>query len=197
MYCRAREWSVMREKNQLAIESYEGLLQGVVHLLERARTASARSVNAIMTSTYWEIGRRIVEYEQKGERRAAYGQAFLARLAADLAGRFGRGFSERNLGKMRLFYLSWKIPPTLTAKSPDAVSTGSGKPPTVSAKSQEYNILQTGSAGQGVSVPLPDRPPRPRNPVPGNRGNQTCPRNTSGPTRITSWLSFPGNPGTK
>ena len=66
MYCRAREWSVMREKNQLAIESYEGLLQGVVHLLERARTASARSVNAIMTSTYWEIGRRIVEYEQKG-----------------------------------------------------------------------------------------------------------------------------------
>ncbi|PYV21951.1 MAG: DUF1016 domain-containing protein, partial [Acidobacteria bacterium] len=93
----------MREKNQLAIESYEGLLQGVVHLLERARTASARSVNAIMTSTYWEIGRRIVEYEQKGERRAAYGQAFLARLAADLAGRFGRGFSERNLGKMRLF----------------------------------------------------------------------------------------------
>src|SRR5213596_1964587 len=111
----------MREKNQLAIESYEGLLQGVVHLLERARTASARSVNAIMTSTYWEIGRRIVEYEQKGERRAAYGQALLARLAADLAGRFGRGFSERNLGKMRLFYLSWKIPPTLTAKSPDAV----------------------------------------------------------------------------
>ena len=89
----------------------------VVHLLERARTASARSVNAIMTSTYWEIGRRIVEYEQKGERRAAYGQALLARLAADLAGRFGRGFSERNLGKMRLFYLSWKIPPTLTAKS--------------------------------------------------------------------------------
>ena len=162
MYCRAREWSVMREKNQLAIESYEGLLQGVVHLLERARTASARSVNAIMTSTYWEIGRRIVEYEQKGERRAAYGQAFLARLAADLAGRFGRGFSERNLGKMRLFYLSWKIPPTLTAKSPDAVSTGSGKPPTVSAKSvpivginPEASEAESAPSGSPVRFPLP------------------------------------------
>ncbi|PYV20616.1 MAG: hypothetical protein DMG27_22565, partial [Acidobacteria bacterium] len=65
----------------------------------------------------------------------AYGQALLARLAADLAGRFGRGFSERNLGKMRLFYLSWKIPPTLTAKSPDAVITDGGKAPTASAKS--------------------------------------------------------------
>jgi len=130
----------MTEKNQLVTGSYAGLLQGVVHLLEQARTASARSVNAIMTSTYWEIGRRIVEYEQKGERRAAYGQALLARFASDLTGRFGRGFSERNLGKMRLFYLSWKIPPTVSAKSPDAVTTGSGNPPAASAES----VLTTG-----------------------------------------------------
>jgi predicted nuclease of restriction endonuclease-like (RecB) superfamily len=123
-------------QNQSIIRSYDGLLQGVVHVLEQARTASARSVNAFMTSTYWEIGRRIVEYEQRGERRAAYGQALLTRLAADLSGRFGRGFSERNLEKMRLFYLSWRIPPTLSAKSPGAITPSStaGKSPTVSAK---------------------------------------------------------------
>jgi len=152
----------MREKNQLAIESYEGLLQGVVHLLERARTASARSVNAVMTSTYWEIGRRIVEYEQKGERRAAYGQALLARLAADLAGKFGRGFSERNLAKMRLFYLSWKIPPTLTAKSPDAVITDGGKPPTASAKSAPIvGIKPEALEAEGAPYSSPVRFPLP------------------------------------
>jgi hypothetical protein len=123
----------MTEKNPMAAKSYDGLLQGVVHLLEEARRGAARSVNAILTATYWEIGRQIVEHEQEGKRRADYGEALLARLAADLRGRFGRGFSERNLGKMRLFYLSWKIPPTVSAESSNAVPTGSGIPPTVSA----------------------------------------------------------------
>jgi len=107
----------MTEKNPLVAKSYDGLLQGVVHLLEEARRSAARSVNAFMTATYWEIGCPIVEHEQHGKRRADYGEALLARLAADLTGQFGRGFSERNLGRMRLFYLSWKIPPTVSAKS--------------------------------------------------------------------------------
>jgi hypothetical protein len=47
-------------------QDYSGLLTGVTKLLEEARHASARSVNEILTVTYWEIGRRIVEYEQKG-----------------------------------------------------------------------------------------------------------------------------------
>jgi hypothetical protein len=107
----------MTTKNPVVAKSYDGLLQGVVHLLEEARRSASRSVNAIVTATYWEIGRRIVEHEQQGKRRADYGEALLARLAADLTGRFGRGFSEGNLGKMRLFYHSWKIPPTPSAKS--------------------------------------------------------------------------------
>ncbi len=117
--------------------SYNGLLKGLVELLEQARRASARAVNAVMTATYWEIGRRIVEYEQKGERRAAYGQALLAKLGADLSVRYGRGFSERNLEKMRLFYLSWRISPTLSARSQRMLGTGtaSRKSPTPSAKS--------------------------------------------------------------
>ena len=75
----------------------------IVALLELARRAAARSVNALMTASYWEIGRRIVEFEQGGRDRAEYGETLLARLATDLTARFGRGFSRQNLQQMRLF----------------------------------------------------------------------------------------------
>ena len=99
---------------------YETLLRGVSTLLEEARRLAARSVNTIITATYWEIGRRIVEYEQRGATRAAYGEALLKWLSADLTKRFGRGFSERNLEQMRLFYLGWPISQTPSAKSQPA-----------------------------------------------------------------------------
>jgi len=114
----------MKEENRLITESYKGLLRGVVHLLEEARKTSARSVNAILTATYWEIGRRIVEYEQEGKRRANYGEALIARLAADLTTRFRRGFSETNLKQMREFYLTWPIRHTLSDESEVATRAG-------------------------------------------------------------------------
>ncbi len=95
---------------------YDTVLKGVAELLESARRASARATNAVMTATYWEIGRRIVEHEQSGEKRAEYGTALLNRLSLDLTARFGRGFSERNLEQMRLFYLGWQISQTASAK---------------------------------------------------------------------------------
>lgn len=76
---------------------------------------SARSVNAIMTATYWEIGRRIVEHEQGGEKRAGYGEALIPRLAQDLTTRFGRGFGVDNLELMRSFYLAFP-PPAVAAR---------------------------------------------------------------------------------
>ena len=108
---------LMAEKNPLVTELYDGLLQGVVRLLEEARKTSARSVNAIMTATNWEIGRRIVEREQEGRRRAGYGEALIERLACDLTARFRRGFSQSNLKKMREFYLAWPIRQTLSDES--------------------------------------------------------------------------------
>ncbi len=106
----------MTKKNPLVAKSYDGLLQGVVHLLEEARRGAARSINAILTATYWEIGRRIVEHEQEGKRRAVYGEALIEKLAADLTGRFGRGFSRRNLFQMREFYATWPIVQTASAQ---------------------------------------------------------------------------------
>ena len=76
----------------LSSAEYSGIHGDIVALLEHGRRAAARSVNALMTATYWEIGRRIVEFSQGGEGRAAYGQALLERLSVDLTARFGRGF---------------------------------------------------------------------------------------------------------
>ena len=88
-------------------DGYQAVLTDVTNLIESARCDAARSVNSVMTITYWKVGRRIVEHEQRGQKRAAYGERLIARLSADLARRFGRGYSEVNLKQMRRFYLEW------------------------------------------------------------------------------------------
>ncbi len=107
--------------------AYDRVLTDMVGLLDNARRMAARTVNAVMTATYWEIGRRIVEEEQGGKRRAGYGDALLAQLAEDLTKRLGRGFSNRSLRKMRQFYIlrpAEEIWPTLSAKSVKALQSG-------------------------------------------------------------------------
>ena len=86
------------------------VLHGIVELLEASRRAAARAVNVVMTTTYWEVGRRIVEFEQGGKQRADYGEELIRTLAVGLTERFGRGFSKRNLDYMRAFYLAWPTP---------------------------------------------------------------------------------------
>lgn len=101
-------------------DSYSVIHSDIVILLEAARSAAARSVNALMTASYWETGRRIVEFEQGGRNRATYGDDLIKRLGADLTRQFGRGFGWRNLAQMRSFYLAWpteRILQTLSAKS--------------------------------------------------------------------------------
>jgi predicted nuclease of restriction endonuclease-like (RecB) superfamily len=91
----------------LSQTDYAAVHGDIVALLEAARRAAARSVNAVMTATYWAVGRRIVEGEQGGQERAAYGEALINRLGGDLSRQFGRGFGQRNLAQMRAFYLAW------------------------------------------------------------------------------------------
>jgi predicted nuclease of restriction endonuclease-like (RecB) superfamily len=86
---------------------YADILADVARLVEDARRAAARSINTVMTSTYWQIGRCIVEREQAGAPRAGYGDALLQRLSADLTKRFGRGFSIDRLETARLFYRAY------------------------------------------------------------------------------------------
>ena len=139
---------------------YGGLLTGISELLDQARRMSARTVNNILTATYWEIGRRIVEYEQGGKARAEYGEELLKRLARDLTARHGRGFSGRNSSRMRAFYLGWEILPTPSAKFeawarlPSDMGGGNEILPTLSAISTREAIVQTPSAESPV-VPVP------------------------------------------
>lgn len=132
--------------------SYDTLLAGAVRLIEQARHTSARAVNVVMTAVYWEIGRRIVEFEQGGERRAEYGAAVIRRLAADLTKKCGRGFGEVNLSQMKKFYLLWPAARIL--------QTASEEFPARTRRSDLGMIFQTPSeksslAGLSARFPLP------------------------------------------
>lgn len=100
-----RKSSVIARPNKgVAKLDYRNWSGGITALLEEARQQSARHINAILTATYWEIGRRIAEYLQAGEERADYGDEMLERLSTDLTKKFGRGFSRPNLQQMKKFY---------------------------------------------------------------------------------------------
>lgn len=112
----------MAKSRKLKVQSrtpdpgYGTLVAGISDLLDHARHSSARAVNGILMATYWEVGRRVVEFEQGGKARAEYGEALLKRLAQDLTALYGRGFSKSNLFLMRSFYLSWQIFQTPSGK---------------------------------------------------------------------------------
>ncbi|SKB51688.1 PDDEXK nuclease domain-containing protein [Malaciobacter marinus] len=85
-------------------------------LLQDARQKVYQSINSTMTLTYYKIGKRIVEEEQGGEKRAEYGKALLKNLSEQLSKEFGKGYSEQNLKNMRQFYLSYKKRQTLSSE---------------------------------------------------------------------------------
>ena len=71
--------------------SAEPLYREIRSVLESARAGAYRAVNAAMVQAYWQVGRLIVEHEQKGRRRAGYGEAVIATLAERLTQDLGRG----------------------------------------------------------------------------------------------------------
>jgi len=125
-------------KRRVASRSdYDALLSNLVGLLEHARRSASRAVNAVLTMTYWEIGRSIFEHQQEGQARAGYGEELLGLLARDLSARFGRGFSRANVSQMRQFYLAYR----------ETIET-------VSGQSGAKQIVQTPS-GQLKAWPFP------------------------------------------
>lgn len=85
-------------------------------LLENARKNVAQQVNAQLLTTYWNIGRIIVEYEQQNQIRADYGKQTLRELSKELTREFGKGFSRSNLQNMRAFYLAYEKCQTVSGK---------------------------------------------------------------------------------
>jgi hypothetical protein len=93
-----------------------------------------------MTASYWDIGRRIVEAEQQGKRRAGYGELLVARLSSDLTAQFGRGFSVDNLEYMRRFFLEYPrsvISETLSRKSGSELLSGKSQ-----TASRKFNLSE-------------------------------------------------------
>src|SRR5574341_1187870 len=96
---------------------YSTLLERIAGILRQARTKVIREINRAQVLAYWEIGREIVEFEQKGKVRAEYGEELMERLSRDMTRGFGRGFSPTNLKMMRLFYQAFPIRQTLSDES--------------------------------------------------------------------------------
>jgi len=112
-----------------------------------------------MTATYWEIGRRVVEFEQAGKVRAEYGGAVIERLAADTTARFGRGFGGDDLQRFRRLYLAWprqEICATLSRESGGGGEREKSATPSRSSPMPDFRQTLSGkSAATDIPV-LPD-----------------------------------------
>ncbi len=176
-----REGKPARSSSPTAVFSgYDGFVSDLIAVLSESRRASARTVNSIMTATYWEVGRRIVDFEQGGKMRAGYGDELIRRLARDLTGRFGRGFSARNLHQMRLFYRIWPISQTLSAQFGEGPESGVEIWQTPSAKSR------AGTDGSGVNSRALSAKPRGRN----ESGANACSSHGVRPEFLLTWSHY-------
>jgi len=75
----------------MSTKLYSGLMTNIGHILEQGRRQAVVSVNTILLRTYWQIGKEIVEYEQKGKEKSEYGSKLLDCLSKDLRLRYGKG----------------------------------------------------------------------------------------------------------
>jgi len=98
----------------MKIEIKKDIYQEIHDLLDNARQNIISNINSTMTKTYFLIGKRIVEEEQDGNKRAEYGKNLIKMLSEKLTKEFGKGFSETNLEQMRKFFKVYGIPQTLS-----------------------------------------------------------------------------------
>lgn len=85
----------------------------IKNILNNAKQSVAIAVNSSMVLAYWQMGKRIVEEEQKGQQRAEYGTYLLKNLAEQLKGEFGKSFDARELRKIRQFFKCFPIRDTV------------------------------------------------------------------------------------
>ncbi len=93
---------------------YQKLVENIGGILYKARTEAFRAVNFELVKAYWNIGKHIVEYEQKGKIKAEYGKKLLFELSKELKAKYGKGFSRSNLVYIRLLYIKYPIGETLS-----------------------------------------------------------------------------------
>ena len=94
----------------------ENLLTTIRQIIADAQQGAIRSVNHALTVMYWQIGRVIVEEEQHGHSRAAYGTSLIKALSASLVAEYGENFTARNLNLSRQLYLAYPIVNSLSSQ---------------------------------------------------------------------------------
>jgi predicted nuclease of restriction endonuclease-like (RecB) superfamily len=99
----------MRKKDITTLDVHQALFSSIREVIIKAKTLAYKSTNAFLLNMYWEIGRLIINDQQAGQVKAAYGKGVLKNLSAQLTLEFGAGFDERNLNNMRAFYLAFPI----------------------------------------------------------------------------------------
>ncbi|MFH1387137.1 MAG: PDDEXK nuclease domain-containing protein [bacterium] len=95
-------------------KGFQQLVVKIGDILSLSRSQAVRQVNQLLVKTYWEIGKEIVEFAQKGKEKADYGEALLEALSKDLTLKYGKGFTPSGLRRMRQFYLAYPICATLS-----------------------------------------------------------------------------------
>ncbi len=110
-----------------AMPGGESLYSRVTAILDQARSHVVRSVNSTQVAANWLIGREIVEEEQRGKKRAGYGEELIENLSKLLSAQFGRGYGARHLEMCRRFFLLYPkllpIPDAVRSESGDGVAT--------------------------------------------------------------------------
>jgi translation initiation factor 2 alpha subunit (eIF-2alpha) len=99
--------------NNLISSAFVSEIKDILH---SAKNSVYQIINSTMTKTYWEIGKKIVEEEQEGKKRAQYGKTILKILSHELTKEFGKGFSVANLKNMRQFYIVFEKRQTLSSE---------------------------------------------------------------------------------
>ena len=143
----------MPKQSIITTSETTNLVQQVREIVIAARTLATQSVDTIQVAMNFTIGQRIVEHEQGGDKRAAYGKQTMEHLAQSMTSEFGRGLSKRNLALMRQFYLMYsprvKALPAELVSFPQIAQTLSAQ----FTQEKSEKIVQTASA-QLPGLPL-------------------------------------------
>ena len=142
----------MPKQSIITTSETTNLVQQVREIEIAARTLAAQSVDTIQVAMNFTIGQRIVEHEQGGDRRAAYGKQIMEHLAQSMTSEFGRGFSKRNLALMRQFYLMYS--PRVKALPAELVSF----PQIAQTLSAQFTLEKSEKIVQTASAQLPGLP---------------------------------------
>ncbi|HYV45653.1 MAG TPA: PDDEXK nuclease domain-containing protein [Myxococcaceae bacterium] len=139
-----RKRAAAGKRSAIAV-SEDALFARVVDIIEAARGHVARSINTATVQAYWLIGHDIVEVEQRGSKRAGYGDEVIDRLARRLAKRLGEGFGARTLRRIRQFYVTYPEGSALPSKA--------GRPPKRTAVLSKSKARQIRTAALTKSSP--------------------------------------------